>query len=265
MIQQIKKSLLFFVCLCLYSSHEAYDRQKDKKYVSPQLKMYSLQLQEMRNNKELSISDKDFLKILSAAFKSYKKCDDKKDGCCKKGKRGKRGKRGKTGYTGASGIGIVGPQGATGATGSAGIGGILGYAYIYNRSKIAIPKEGDVPFDTNGLISSGIVHTPSNPFIIINNGGIYAIWYSIYGTEDSQFSLTVNGVPLDGSSPTVDLPDTVFNAGHDTKQVNGHAILSLNSGDILTLRNHTSDGTVNLKKNEEQVTVNASMLMEQIG
>lgn len=219
----------------------------------------------IETNQLFSASIKDSIKNMSnkkrtcfqlvSQIKDHHKCST----CCK----GKRGKRGKTGSSGAPGV--PGAQGATGDTGADGTGGILEYAYIYNQSKICVPLEFDISFDTNGPMSSGFTHTEQTPYIRVANTGIYAITFTVYATENSQFALAINGTPLDATNATQNLPNTVFNAGECNRQINGHAIVSLTANDVITVRNHTSKGAVQLKQDGKQTIINASIIIEQIG
>lgn len=69
---------------------------------------------------------------------------------------------------------VTGPTGDTGPTGAGATGfGLSQYAYIYNLTAQPIPIEADVPFDTNGILTSGITHTPGSTMIQILTSGIY--------------------------------------------------------------------------------------------
>jgi len=73
------------------------------------------------------------------------------------------------GPTGPQGLnGLQGPQGPTGEN-----GGLSQYAYIYNTSSQTVAANGNVTFDTNGIMSSGITHTANSASInIVNEGQI---------------------------------------------------------------------------------------------
>jgi hypothetical protein len=59
----------------------------------------------------------------------------------------------------------------------------------------------------------------------------------------------------------------VYGSGAGTQQDNGHAIVHLGVGDVLTLRNHSSAAAVTLQTlaGGTQTNVNASILIEQLG
>jgi len=106
--------------------------------------------------------------------------------------------------------------GATGATGAPGTPGASGaglsaYAYIYNLVPQTIAIQGSVLFDSNGVLL-GIKHTPGGAGITVDSGGIYSVFFSLSGTEPSQFGLFVNGVVAPGS---------IYGSGAGTQQNNG--------------------------------------------
>jgi hypothetical protein len=166
---------------------------------------------------------------------------------------------GATGATGAPGamgpIGAGGPTGVSGARGATNSGGVGEYAYIYNidvQAPVAI--EGDVPFDSNGLLTSGITHVPGTKTITINTPGVYQVKFSVSSLEASQFALFLNGALV---------PNIIYGSGAGTQQNNGQAIFSISAGDVLTLRNHSSAAAVNLQAQAggTQFNANASITM----
>jgi len=146
--------------------------------------------------------------------------------------------------------------GATGATGAPGTPGASGaglsaYAYIYNLVPQTIAIQGSVLFDSNGVLL-GIKHTPGGAGITVDSGGIYSVFFSLSGTEPSQFGLFVNGVVAPGS---------IYGSGAGTQQNNGQIVLSLNAGDTLSLVNFSSAAAVGLASviGGTQANVNASV------
>ncbi|MNV78336.1 hypothetical protein D3C71_1718200 [compost metagenome] len=75
--------------------------------------------------------------------------------------------------------------------------------------------------------------------------------------EPNQFALFLNGTEAAG---------TVYGSGAGTQQTNGQAILALSSGDVLTLRNHSSAAAVTLQTlaGGTQANVNASIVLKQL-
>lgn len=170
---------------------------------------------------------------------------------------GSTGPMGSTGNSGINGISIVGPTGAPGVNGSTGIpGGLLGYGYIYNTSTQIVPSESSVIFDSNGLIN-GFIHTAPSPFVVITSSGVYKIDFSVTGNIPNQFAIFVNDVPQ---------PSSIYGSSIGTQQNNGSVILSLNTGDVVTLVNHTTgfDVTLSTTVGGTQNNINASMNIERL-
>ncbi|OIJ17337.1 hypothetical protein BKP37_02190 [Anaerobacillus alkalilacustris] len=131
------------------------------------------------------------------------------------------------------------------------------YAYIYNESAQTVPVESDVTFDTNGITTAGITHTPGTAEISIVRAGNYSVSFSVSGVEPNQFALFLNGVEVSG---------TVYGSGAGTQQNNGQAIIAIAAGDILTLRNHSSTDAITLQTlaGGTQTNVNASILIRML-
>jgi hypothetical protein len=75
--------------------------------------------------------------------------------------------------------------------------------------------------------------------------------------EPNQFSLFLNGAPVAG---------TVYGSGAGTQQNTGQAIIAIASGDVLTLRNHSSTAAVTLQTlaGGTQTNVNASIIIKKL-
>ena len=185
-----------------------------------------------------------------------------------KGATGSQGPKGNTGDTGPAGpqgpkgdtgsTGPAGPTGPTGATGPQGpANGLSQYGYIYNLGAQIVPLESDISFDTNGVLTTGITHTPGTSQIHVINTGDYMITFSVSSVQPDQFALFVNGVQVTG---------TVYGSGAGTQQNNGQAIITLGANDVLTLRNHTSSAGVTLQTlaGGTQTNVNASIIIEKL-
>ncbi|MBW7458376.1 collagen-like protein, partial [Paenibacillus sepulcri] len=151
--------------------------------------------------------------------------------------------------------GSVGAVGATGATGPA--GGISQFGYVYNLASRVVPIEADVIFDTNGLLTPGITHAPGTTQIAVTDAGTYEVTFSVSGVEPNQFALFLNGALVAG---------TIYGSGAGTQQNNGQAIIALASGDVLTLRNHSSSAAVTLQTlaGGTQANVNASVVIKRL-
>jgi hypothetical protein len=131
------------------------------------------------------------------------------------------------------------------------------YGYIYNFTPQTVAIEAPVLFDSNGVITPGILHTPGTSTIQVVEQGDYEVTFSVSGTEPNQFALFLNGAPL---------PETVYGSGAGTQQNNGQAILTLAAGDVLTLHNHSSAAAVGLASlvGGTQANVNASIVIKKL-
>lgn len=162
-----------------------------------------------------------------------------------------------TGATGPAGESITGASGLDGFTGPTGSpGGLIGFGYIYSTGEQTIQPEDPVIFESNSLVV-GFVHTPPSPFIVIVNAGIYKVEFSITGNIPNQFSVFVNGSPVQSS---------VYASSIGTQQNNGVALLSLNVGDVVTVVNHSTGLSVTLSNTVggTQPNVNASVFIERL-
>ncbi|ULO05203.1 S-layer homology domain-containing protein [Paenibacillus sp. 19GGS1-52] len=171
------------------------------------------------------------------------------------GPAGAIGPAGPAGATGPAGpAGATGPAGPAGATGPA---GSLYFGYIYNTSAQIVALEADVPFDSNGVLA-GITHAPGTANIQIDNSGVYEINFSVAAVEPNQFAIFVNGTPV---------TEGIFGSGSGTQQNNGHLMLTLAAGDVITLRNHTSISPVTLQTlaGGTNTNVNASIVIKLVG
>jgi hypothetical protein len=180
------------------------------------------------------------------------------------GSTGAPGPQGAAGATGASGTrgddGASGPAGATGPTGAAGPAGTNDLAevgYVYNLTAETVAIEADIPFDSNGPMTAGVVHAPGSSQITLVNAGTYKVSFSVSGTEPNQMAVFVNGDVVAGST---------YGSGAGTQQNNGQATVVVADGDVLTIRNHSSSAAVGLASviGGTQANVNASVSIERV-
>jgi hypothetical protein len=157
---------------------------------------------------------------------------------------------------------FIGPISATGQAGSTGTilvacAGLCEFGYIYNLTPQTVAIEADVLFDSNGIITPGIVHILGTSQIIVNTPGIYEVTFSVSGTQPNQFALFLNGSPVAG---------TVYGSGAGTQQNNGQAIINIGANNVLTLRNHSSAAAVGLASviGGTQANVNASIVIKML-
>ena len=135
--------------------------------------------------------------------------------------------------------------------------GLCEYGYIYNLSAQVVPLETDIIFDSTGVSTPGITHTPGTAQIFVTNPGDYEVNFYVTAFEPNQFTLFLNGAPV---------PGTTYGTGAGTQANYGQAIITLASGDILTLRNHTSAAAVTLQTlaGGTQTNVNASIVIKML-
>lgn len=177
------------------------------------------------------------------------------------GAQGSEGLPGEVGPTGPEGLegtqGPAGPAGATGATGPPGSNGLSQYAYIYNLGLETVALEADITFDSNGVMTPGISHTPGNAGIGIVEAGTYEVTFSVSGTEPSQVAIFLNGTLV---------PGTIYGSGAGTQQNTGQAIFVVPAGAVLTVRNHTSSAAVGLAApiGGTRASSNASVVIEKL-
>jgi len=131
------------------------------------------------------------------------------------------------------------------------------FASIYNLNPQVVAIESDVLFDTNGSLTTGFTHILNSSQIIIANAGYYRVHFSVSATEPNQFALFLNGSAIPGS---------IFGSGAGTQQNNGQVVFMASTGDIITLRNHTSASAVILDSvvGGTQMNTNASLMIEKL-
>lgn len=129
-------------------------------------------------------------------------------------------------------------------------------AYIYNTQYQTCGIEDDISFSNNGFFT-GISHAPGTQQIHFEITGLYKVFFSVAAYEPNQFAIVINGVPVLGG---------VYGSAGGTDQNNGMVIISINAGDIMTLRNHLSYTSIGLNPlaGGNATNVNASILIEQL-
>lgn len=163
-----------------------------------------------------------------------------------------------TGPPGPQGpVGATGPPGPQGPVGATGPAVASNYGYIYNTGNQSIPIEGDIPFTANGALL-GITHSVGTSPITIDNEGTYAVWFIINGQEANQFALFQNNDFVPGS---------IYGTAGTSNSNAGMTMISAAAGDIVSIRNHTSDGTVTMDNSAggTQTNISASIMIIRIG
>jgi hypothetical protein len=144
-----------------------------------------------------------------------------------------------------------------GATGPAGPSGLSEFGYVYNLAGRTVALEADVIFDSNGILTSGITHTPGTSQITLTSSGIYKVTFSISAVEPSQFTASLNGVAIAGAT---------YGSGAGTQQNNGQVIVAVLASDVLTIQNHSSAAATTLQAwaGGTEANVNASVVIEKL-
>lgn len=126
-------------------------------------------------------------------------------------------------------VGPTGPTGSTGTTGPTGEVELAPFGYVYDTAGGEIPSGADIPFSNNGPLML-ITHLPGGTDVTVGATGTYLIEYSVSleGSSGGQLAIAVNG-SVESS--------TVIPAAAAIGNVTGHALLTLNANDIITLRN----------------------------
>jgi hypothetical protein len=152
--------------------------------------------------------------------------------------------------------GPKGDKGDTGPQGPPGPGGTV-YAYIYNLAEETVAVEADVAFSEVGFGPPGISHVAGSPTISFSVEGDYKITFTVAGTQPCQFALFMDNALVPGST---------YGSGAGTQQVVGQAIVPINAGNTITLRNHTSSSAVGLATpiGGTAPSVNASILIQRL-
>lgn len=154
-------------------------------------------------------------------------------------------------------IPVPGPAGPAGPPGANGTAASTDYGYIYQATAQIVPIETDVTFDTNGAIFGAIAHTVGDAGITINTPGNYKIIFSVTGQQANQFGLFINGTLF---------PGTIYGSNSTNQQNTGFAIIQVASPVTLTLRNHTSAGSISLETlaGGTEANVTASILIQRL-
>ena len=121
-----------------------------------------------------------------------------------------------------------------------------------------VAPNGTVPFDNNGPMSAGITHsTVSNTDqITVNTAGTYRIDYATVAAGAMFFAVAVNGVVQATSEYGANTGGTVLA---------GRALLSLASGDVITIVNYSLATTTTLSNvNNLNPRIAASVIIQQV-
>ena len=115
------------------------------------------------------------------------------------------------------------------------------YGSYYNNTPQIVNTEYDVVFSTSNT-SNGLTWSPSNGSqVIIQEDGIYKIFFFANTPTPGQFSFSVNGVPYEPST---------HGSNRGAGQISLRTLLELKAGDVVSVKNHTSgNGSITLSGN----------------
>lgn len=105
---------------------------------------------------------------------------------------------------------------------------VMEYAHVYNVGARDIQAGSSVPFSNSGPMTPGIYHVPGNPEIRVFRAGVYELHFMVTTNQPVQVGFFVNGSLAEGTAH-----GRTFSA---PVPFSGHAILTLNAGDALTLQ-----------------------------
>ncbi|MCH5159131.1 MAG: hypothetical protein J1F33_08050, partial [Clostridiales bacterium] len=162
------------------------------------------------------------------------------------GEQGIQGVAGATGATGATGPqgeqgiqgnpGPQGPQGEQGEQGEQGpaTDGLAAYGGLYSTDTSTVSLTAGTPVTlTLGSQMPVLNETYGSDSITVNQDGDYEINYGLLGSVDPASTITIS-VNVNGTPEASGVISQDFIAG-TARSMNGSTIVSLNSGDVITL------------------------------
>jgi hypothetical protein len=122
---------------------------------------------------------------------------------------------------------------------------------FYSKTPQTINVENPVIFDlslnVNNLELSGV-----SGEILIKEDGVYKVFFGINTSTAAQFAFFVNGVSVNA---------TIAGTNKGSGQLTSRALLNLNKGDTLSVRNHTSANSVYAPSNPGGVLAGVSAIL----
>ena len=116
-----------------------------------------------------------------------------------------------------------------------------------------VPLEGDVAFSSQHHVT-GLQWNISNPSqVIVQEDGVYKMFFLVTEQTAAQFAFAVNGVPIES---------TTQGTNKGSGQLTSRGLFTLYKGDIVTVRNHSSqNGTVQITDKAGGANVAISIIM----
>lgn len=129
------------------------------------------------------------------------------------------------------------------------------YGYVYNTDSQSVAREDPILFTDSGPMDH-VTHDAGSDSVVVQSAGLYAVWYRVTGTGANQFAVFQNEAVL-------------LNSIYGTPVANNTGMTMVNAAanDVITLRNHTSGGSVTLdsKAGGSEFSVSASLTLLKVG
>lgn len=118
--------------------------------------------------------------------------------------------------------------------------GFSTHASFWTTTSQTVDVESDVLWNTSGNVNN-VVWDPSNSSnVVINEDGVYKLFFYANVDTAGQFAFTVNNVPQ---------VFTIQGTNKGSTPLSVRVLLNLYKGDVITVRNHTSAGPVSFTQN----------------
>ena len=102
---------------------------------------------------------------------------------------------------------------------------------FYNTVGQIVPLEGDVNF-AQQTCASGLYWNPASPSqVVVKKDGVYKVFFMLTEQTAAQFAISVNGNAIES---------TTNGTNKGAGQLSSRSILELRKGDVITVRNHSS-------------------------
>jgi hypothetical protein len=172
-----------------------------------------------------------------------------------KGDPGAPGARGDMGIPGVDGIGMTGPEGPRGLKGdpgTPGAGAVANYAYATHSGAETVATNAAVLFATPAQYIAGDVVLQNDGMTFkITTTGTYRVTFNVAASVASQLDVAVNGT-------------SKGKFGAFEGQNSGTVVLTLNTNDLVTLRNTTESSLTLGNTGGGGANINAWMMIEQL-
>ena len=138
------------------------------------------------------------------------------------------------------------------------IGGSDVHGSFYRQTSAVVPIETSIPFEYSQDVK-GLILQPNLTDITIPKDGVYQVLYLLESLKSTQITLFINGVPE---------PTTTCGINKGANQLYLRQILQFHKGDVVSLRNHSSnvgDITVSNDGGGLLVGSNSTLIITRLG